>query len=169
MNPTCSPSRRQALAALGLAATGVSLLAAGCTSMPGIEPPRVSLVGVERLKGEGLELRLALKLRVQNPGAIALTFDGLSVELDVNGRPLATGVTNEGGSIPKLGEAVVTVPVSVSATAAVRQMMGLMDGTARRELPYTLRGRIVGGPLAGMAALGGGLSFVSEGSMKLPL
>ena len=161
--------RRRALATLGLGAAAGALLAAGCTSMPGIEPPRVTLVGVERLKGEGLELRLALKLRVQNPGSFPLTYDGLSVELDVNGRPLASGVTNEGGSIGRLGEAVVTVPVSVSATAAVRQMMGLMDGSARRELPYTVRGRIVGGPLAGMAALGGGLSFVSEGSMKLPL
>lgn len=165
-------TRRQALRPLGaglLAAVAAApLLLGGCTSLPGMEPPRVHIVGVERLRGEGLELRLALKLRVQNVGTMPLTFDGLAVDLDVNGRRLASGVLSEGGTVPRYGELVLTVPVTVSATAAVRQMLGLMDGSAQGELPYVLRGRISGGPVAGMSMMGAGLSFTSEGSLKLP-
>jgi hypothetical protein len=173
--PACD-ARRQALRPLGAgllaglcaAAAGSSLLLGGCASLPGMEPPRVHIVGVERLRGEGLELRLALKLRVQNMGSMPLTFDGLALDLDVNGRRLASGVLSEGGTVPRYGELVVTVPVTVSATAAVRQMLGLVDGSAQGELPYVLRGRLSGGPVAGMSVVGAGVSFTSEGSLKLP-
>jgi LEA14-like dessication related protein len=165
-------ARRRALRlmAAGLLAGSVAvpLLLGGCASLPGMEPPRVSVVGVERLRGEGLELRLAIKLRIQNMGTMALTFDGLAIDLDVNGRRLATGVTSEPGTVPRYGELVVTVPVTVSATAAVRQMLGLLDGSAPRELPYVLRGRLSGGPVAGMSVLGGSVSFSAEGSLQLP-
>lgn len=173
--PACV-GRRQALRPLGAglfaglcaAVAGAPLLLGGCTSLPGMEPPRVHIVGVERLRGEGLELRLALKLRVQNVGSMALTFDGVAVDLDVNGRRLASGVLSEGGTVPRYGELVLTMPVTVSATAAVRQMLGLMDGSAQAELPYVLRGRLSGGPVAGMSVIGASLSFTSEGSLKLP-
>lgn len=165
-------SRRQALRRLGAGAVAGAaasvLLLAGCASLPGMEPPRVSIVGVERLRAEGLELRLALKLRLQNVGSMALTFDGLALDLDVNGRRLASGVVSEPGTIPRFGELVITVPVSVSATAAVRQMLGLLDGSAPRELPYVLKGRLSGGPVAGMAVLGGSVAFSAEGSLQLP-
>ena len=164
-------NRRQAwrsLAVAGLAAAGSGVLLGACVSLPGMEPPRVSVVGVERLRGEGLEWRLALKLRVQNMGSVPLSFDGLAVDLDVNGRRLASGVLSETGTVPRYGEAVLTVPVSISATAAVRQMLGLMDGSAPRELPYVLRGRISGGPVAGLTVLGGSVAFTAEGSLQLP-
>lgn len=176
MNPsdvTPPPASRrlalQSLAATGIAGTlGVAWLLGGCTSLPGMEPPRVHVVGVERLRAEGLELRLALKLRVQNMGSMALAFDGLAVDLDVNGRHLASGVLAEAGTVPRYGEVLLTVPVTVSATAAVRQMLGLMDGSLPRELPYVLRGRISGGPVAAMSMAGAGVSFTAEGSLKLP-
>lgn len=173
MPPAHAPgARRQALRPLaaGLLASALTapMLLGGCTSLPGIEPPRVSVVGVERLRGEGLELRLGLKLRVQNVGPVSLTFDGLALDLDVNGRRLASGVLSEAGTVPRYGELVLSVPVTVSATAAVRQMLGLLDGSAPRELPYVLRGRLSGGPVAGMSALGAGISFSAEGSLQLP-
>jgi hypothetical protein len=158
------------LMAAGLLAGSVAapLLLGGCASLPGMEPPRVSVVGVERVRAEALELRLAVKLRIQNVGSMPLSFDGLAIDLDVNGRRLASGVTAEPGNVPRFGELVVTVPVTVSATAAVRQMLGLLDGSAPRELPYVLRGRLSGGPLPGLAALGASVSFSAEGSLQLP-
>ena len=164
-------NRRAALAPLGRAAwlaAATPWLLAGCSSLPGLQPPRVQVAGVERLRAEGAELRLALKLRVQNPNIYALDFEGLWLELDVNGRPLATGLSNEKGSVPAYGELVLTVPVTVSITAAARQVFGLLQPESPRELPYVLRGRLSGGPVAAMRYLGGGISFVAEGSLKLP-
>ncbi|MEN9419461.1 MAG: hypothetical protein RI988_3081 [Pseudomonadota bacterium] len=169
-------ARRAALHAAGRVALGVTsaaaALLAGCASVPGIEPPRVSVVGVERLPGEGMELRLALRLRVQNLSSVSLRFDGLALELDVNGQRLATGVLAEEGTVPRYGEVLLTVPVSISATAAARQLLVLMqgpaDGPSARELPYALRGRLSGGPLPGMSWVGSGMSFTAQGSLKLP-
>jgi LEA14-like dessication related protein len=141
-------------------AAALPLLAAGCAGLPGSEPLNVNVVGLDKLQGEGFELRFAVRLRVQNPNSIAIDYDGISLNLDVNGRALASGVSPERGSVPRYGEAVISVPVSVSAVAAVRQMLGLADGTARGELPYKLRGRL-GGPF-------GGAGFSTEGTLKLP-
>jgi LEA14-like dessication related protein len=144
-----------------LVIAAAALAAAGCAGMPGREPPRVSVVGLERLEGEGFELRFALKLRVQNPNDAPIDYDGVALDLDVNGRPLASGVSNATGSVPRFGEAVITVPVSVSLTAAVRQMLGMLDGPPRGELPYALRGRLAGGVF-------GSASFSAEGTLRLP-
>jgi LEA14-like dessication related protein len=152
-------------AAVGLAATIAAMVLGGCAALPNREPLRVNLVGLERLKGEGFELRFAVKLRVQNPNESAIEFDGISIDLDVNGRPLASGVSAEAGTVPRFGELVITVPVSVSASAAVRQMIGLIDGAPRGEMPYAVRGRFAGG---GVVGLFGGARFSAEGSLKLP-
>ena len=153
------PRRRRVLA---LAVAAVPLWAAsGCAMMPGVEPPRVNVVGLEKLPGEGMELRFGVKLRVQNPNASAIEYDGLSVELDLNGRALASGVSADKGTVPRFGETVITVPVSVSAVAAMRQLLAFADGTARAELPYAVRGRLGGGVF-------GSVRFASEGSLKLP-
>jgi LEA14-like dessication related protein len=144
-----------------LAATVLAPLASGCALMPGSEPLKVNLVGLDKLAGEGFELRFGVKLRVQNPNSSPVDFDGIWLDLDVNGRALASGVSDQKGSVPRYGETIVTVPVSVSAVAAVRQMLGLADGSARGEMPYAVRGRLGGGLL-------GGTPFTAEGSLKLP-
>jgi len=142
-------------------AVALPLIATGCAGLTGQEPLKVNVVGLEKLQGEGFELRFAVKLRVQNPNTSAFEFDGVALDLDVNGRSLASGVSSDRGTLPRFGEALVTVPVSVSAVAAVRQMLGLMDGSVKGELPYTLRGRLGGGAF-------GSMPFAAEGTLKLP-
>jgi LEA14-like dessication related protein len=156
MNRRHAGTRLAALSALALA----SVLSA-CAGLPGQDPLRVNVVGVEGLPGEGFEIRFAVKLRVQNPNDNAVEFDGISIDLDVNGKPLASGVSGERGTVPRFGELVFTVPVTVSAFAAVRQALGLANGSAANEWPYALRGRLSGG-------LFGSVRFAAEGSLKLP-
>jgi LEA14-like dessication related protein len=149
--------RRQWLQRAGTLAAG-SLLA-GCAGLTLREPIQVNLVGIEPLPGEGMEIRLAVKLRVQNPNDVALDFDGVSIALDLRGSSFATGVSAERGSVPRFGETVITVPVSVSALAAFRQFVGL----ATKDKPaadYALRGRLSSTGL-------GGLRFESKGVVDL--
>jgi LEA14-like dessication related protein len=156
------PSTRRAFLARMRAAgvLGLGLAASGCALLTEHTPPRVTIVGLEKLEAEGFELRFNVKLRVQNPNATDLVFDGLAVDLDVNGRPLATGVSSAKGTIARFGETVLSIPVTVNAVAAVRQMLGLADGTSRGELPYAIRGRLGGGVL-------GGTHFSAEGVLRL--
>jgi LEA14-like dessication related protein len=133
---------------------------AGCVSLGLREPVQVNVVGMEPLPGEGMEMRMAVKLRLQNPNDVAMDFDGISIVLDVRGSTFATGVSSERGSVPRFGETVVTVPVSVSALAAVRQAMGLV-ASQRPRVDYELRGRLAGSGL-------GDTRFESKGEIELP-
>lgn len=143
-----------------LAATLLALTLAGCASLAGRDPLRVELVGIEPIEGQGLELRLAVKLRVQNPNDGAVEYDGTALELEVNGRTLATGVSDQRGSVPRYGESVLVVPVSISAMNAVRQALVFTDGTTREAVPYVLRGKLAGGAF-------GAVRFTKEGSIAI--
>ncbi|WP_206003815.1 LEA type 2 family protein, partial [Pseudomonas viridiflava] len=81
-------------------------------------------------------------------------------DLDVNGRLLASGVSNQHGSIGSFSEAVLVVPVSVSAFAALRQALGLSQTQRLDNLPYTLRGKLAGG-------LFGTMRFKDSGTLDL--
>ncbi|MEA1136004.1 LEA type 2 family protein, partial [Klebsiella pneumoniae] len=84
----------------------------------------ITVVGIEPLQSQDLEVRFAVKLRVQNPNETAIDYSGVALDLDVNGRPLASGVSDQSGSIARFSEAVLMVPVSVSAFSVLRQTLG---------------------------------------------
>ena len=138
-----------------------SLMLAGCASLAYREPVRINVVGLEPIPGEGMEMRFKVKLRVQNPNETAIDFDGLALDLDLNGRPFASGVSDRTGSVARFGETLIEIPVSVSAIAVVRQALGVIEGDGKAEVPYALRGRLAGGLL-------GGMRFSDSGTLKLP-
>lgn len=147
-----SPTRRSVLiAALPLAA---------CAALPGRDPLRVDVVDIDAAEGRGLELRLNVTLRLQNPNDTPVEYDGAALELEINGRSFATGVADRRGTVPRYGEALLTIPVSVSAFNAVRQALVLADGTPRTALPYVLRGKLSGGVF-------GTLRFTKEGELRV--
>lgn len=151
--------RRHCTRTLALAAASVALT--GCASLTGAEAVRVNVVGLEPLPGELMEARMALKLRVQNPGETAVDYDGISVELDVRGNSFASGVSPEKGSIPRFGEVLISVPVSVSALAVLRQVADVASGNSSNRIEYALRGRLAGSGF-------GGMRFSSNGEIELP-
>jgi len=120
----------------------------GCATLSGADSPSVRVVGIDPLPSEGLEVRFALKLRVQNPNASALAYDGMSVSLDLDGRGLASGVSNVSGEIPRFSDEVLSIPVSISAFSVVRQLFALRKGTLnandilKQPIAYRLRGKL---------------------------
>ena len=137
----------------------ISVLVVAC-AMIGGDPIKVQVVGLEPLQGQGMELRFAAKLRVQNPNETPIDYDGIAVELEVRGSAFASGVSDARGTIPRYGETVVTVPVTVSAFAIVRQAMGFASGD-RSKIDYVLRGKVGGSSF-------GNVRFESRGELELP-
>ncbi|MNE80528.1 Late embryogenesis abundant protein [compost metagenome] len=119
------------------------------------------MVGIEPLPNQGLEVRFAVKLRVQNPNETAIDYNGVALDLEVNGRTLATGVSDQSGSIPRFSEAILSVPVSISAFSVLRQTLGLSQTQSLDNLPYVLKGKLAGGVF-------GTLRFVDRGTLDLP-
>jgi len=116
----------------------------GCTSLSNQDPLQVMVAGIEPLqeKGEGLELRLLVKLRVQNPNSSPVSYDGAYVKVEVQDKTFATGVSNAAGSLPGFSEAVVEVPVTVSMLRMVRQVMGMKDGASADQIRYSMSGKL---------------------------
>lgn len=145
----------------------VLALLSGCATLSGSNGPNVQIVGLQALPSEGLEMRFELKLRVQNPNETPLSYDGMSVSLDLDGRGLANGVSNVSGEIPRFSDAVLTVPVSISAFSVVRQLFaraGSMDkgGGASQPIAYSLKGKL-GAPEGSFGAV----RFSNTGEMDL--
>jgi LEA14-like dessication related protein len=157
MNQPTVSTRRHWL----LAAAGASL--AGCASFSGAEPLKVAVVDIESLNGEGMEVRMMVKLRVQNPTDSTIEFDGATLDLDLRGMSFASGVSAESGRIPRFGELIVSVPVTISAGALIRQALSLArERNAQRvRIDYAARGRLAGGML-------GGHRFESSGQLDWP-
>ena len=119
------------------------------------------MVGVEPLQGEGLELRMLVKLRIQNPNDLPVDFTGVSVTMNVQGKRFATGVSDAGGSVPRFGEAIVNVPVSVSVFRIARQAAGVMSREFRGTLTYEMNGKLAGPAFDSVR-------FRSNGELTLP-
>jgi LEA14-like dessication related protein len=152
------PISRRAL--LALLAFGVLLLG-GCASFQYPEPIHVIIAGVEPLEGEGLELRMLVKLRIQNPNNSPLEFSGVSVQMDVQGKRFATGVSDAGGSVPRFGEALIAVPVSISVFGIARQAIGVITKEYRGKLAYEMTGQLAGPAF-------NSVHFTSKGEFTLP-
>ena len=122
----------------------VALALAGCTSLAARDPLEVAVAGIEPMpdKGEGLELRLLVRLRVQNPNPDAISYSGAFVKVEVQDRTFATGVTDVGGTLPGFSEAVVEVPVTVSMLRMVRQVMGMKDAAEADRIRYSMSGKL---------------------------
>ena len=142
------------------------LLLAGCAGLPLGEPLKVTVARLEPLPSDGLEARFAVTLRVQNPNEAALEFDGVSLQLELADKDFGSGVSDQRGSVPRFGEALITVPVTVPVTAILRQVFGLASGRSDRSIRYRLHGRF-GGLRAGSLGLGG-TTFDSQGELVLP-
>jgi LEA14-like dessication related protein len=129
------------------------LVLGGCALSPFADPLRVELAGLEALPGAGMELRFAVRLRIQNPNASELSFDGVALDLDLRGQRFASGVAPVQGRVPRYGETLITVPVTVSGLSLARQALGLMrEGEQRGRLgkvAYRLSGKLGGVGLAG--------------------
>jgi len=132
-----------------------------CALLPNRDPLNINVVGFEPLQSQDMEMRFAVKIRVQNPNETAIDYNGVAVDLSVNGQPLASGVSDQSGSIGRFSETVLTVPVSVSAFSALRQTLGLSQTQTLNNLPYVLRGKLAGG-------LFGTMRFTDSGKLSLP-
>jgi LEA14-like dessication related protein len=140
-----------------------ALLLAGCAAMGQHDPVQVQVVGVEPLQGEGMELRFLCKLRVQNPNDAPIAYDGIYLDLQVRDSSLATGVSDETGTVPRFGEVVLSVPVSISALRIARQALGLYmsSPSERSRIDYVLKGKISGPTFSAVR-------FESKGELTLP-
>lgn len=136
------------------------LLLAACAALSPRDPLFIDVAGIEQVPGEGMELNLAVRIRVQNPNDTAVEYNGVALALDINGRSLASGVSDDVGVVPRYGQRVFTIPVTISAFDVARQVFGAMNAEDPEEVRYRVRGKLEGG-------LFGTRRFDDEGLFRL--
>jgi LEA14-like dessication related protein len=142
----------------------IAALLAACAALQRTEPLQVTVAGVEPMQGEGqgLEMRMMVKLRVQNPNDSQIDYNGVYVQMNVQDKTFATGVSDQAGSVPRFGEAVISVPVTISAMRMARQALGfLKNPTSNSKIKYELSGKLSGSSF-------NSVKFNTSGELELP-
>jgi len=139
----------------------LAFILAACAAMPGHEPVQVTVAGIESLPGEGMEMRMLVKLRVQNPNDAPIEYNGVYVKVDVMDKTFATGVSDQRGSVRRYGEAVIGVPVTVSVLRVALNVFRMLDGKGVEQVHYKLTGKLDGPTF-------GSTRFESQGDLMLP-
>lgn len=137
------------------------MLLQGCASLQGRDPLKVTVVGIEPLEGEGMELRMMVKLRVQNPNDTPVDYSGVALEMEAQGKSFASGVSDEAGSVPRFGETVISVPVTIGAFQMVQQAIALIQGDGANKIQYEMKGKLSGSGF-------GTNRFSSKGEFDMP-
>jgi LEA14-like dessication related protein len=132
-----------------------------CASLQGGDPLQVTVAGIEPLQGEGMELRLMVKLRVQNPNDAQIDYNGVALSMDVQGKSFASGVSDETGSVPRFGESVISVPVTISAFRMLRQAVDMMHSGGVSKISYEMKGKLSGSAFSAHR-------FSTKGEFDLP-
>lgn len=136
-------------------------------SLPSIESPEVSLVGVTLGQSGLLEQRLWVDLRLSNPNAFDVAIERLQFALEVNEQRFGRGRLRREVALPARGEVVVPVLMTISTSDLVATMMDLsgdqqlpcrligeaeLDHVLVQTIPFEWRGRLELPRLAGAAA-----------------
>jgi LEA14-like dessication related protein len=139
-----------------------SLALSGCAAVGNqLDPPRISLANIRVQEVTGLETAFQIEMRVFNTNDVDLKVNGIKAELDINGQPFATGVSNTPVEIPSYGTELVKVTVYSSVFKMFKSVYGLKDS---EELKYRLNGKL---RVSGNNMLPTTLPFESEGRVTL--
>jgi hypothetical protein len=115
---------------------------AGCASLQSeFDPPKVTVDSFNSLPSEGGMPRFEIKLRIINPNKQTLDIAGISYSVELLGKELISGVTNEVPVIEGYSEEVVTLEAGLQLFELLRLVASL--GLSETEaLDYRLSAKI---------------------------
>jgi len=114
------------------------LFTTGCASLLfQAESPEVLVSNVKPLGGTLFEQRVQVDLRVRNPNDFDLEVTGLDFTLQLNDKRLARGLASKDVTIPRLGEAILTVETTTSTLDVLNQLLNLASG---KDVTYHIKG-----------------------------
>jgi LEA14-like dessication related protein len=114
----------------------------GCAALqPREERVRVSIADIRPLASTLMEQRYLVKIRLQNRSKEALKIDGMSFDLDLNGKRFASGVSNQVTSVPGFSESTLEVNLSSTVFGLIKQFNALQHRQGGR-FDYQISGNL---------------------------
>lgn len=101
------------------------MLLSGCpTLIPEVDLPKISLESFRPLPSESAVPRFEIKLRIVNPNRQSFDIAGISYGVEIQGKELISGVTNEVPVLAAYFEEVVTLDAGLQGFQLVRLLAG---------------------------------------------
>jgi LEA14-like dessication related protein len=118
-----------------LAVLGLS----GCSLLPKLQPPRLSVVDIDFQKGALWQQKLKVRMHVDNPNDRSLPIRGITYVLDVNGQEFAHGESAASFVVPALGEAEFDMNMTANMAGTI---FSLLSHSGDPSVDYRITGRI---------------------------
>jgi LEA14-like dessication related protein len=148
------------VARLASAVPFAALLGA-CVLAPKLEPPKLSIAGVQVVSGELWVQHLKVRMHVHNPNERELPVKGLEYTIEIEGEPFASGESAASFVVPARGDAEFDTNVTTNLAGAMLKLLGRGPGAVTQEVPYRISGKV---------SLGSGLwrsiPFDQQGTFK---
>lgn len=101
------------------------MLLSGCpTLIPEVDLPKISLESFRPLPSDSAVPRFEIKLRIVNPNRQSFDIAGISYGVEIQGKELISGVTNEVPVLAAYFEEVVTLDAGLQGFQLVRLLAG---------------------------------------------
>lgn len=112
---------------------------AGLDTKP--EQFKVNISSMSLLESSLMEQRYQVNLRIMNRSKETFNIDGMSFDIELNGKDFASGVSNEQFQLEPLSESVVSVTVTSTIFGIIRQING-MEQLKSEPFKYNLSGNV---------------------------
>lgn len=114
-------------------------LAACATLVPPLEPPRLTLEGVELRSGDLQRQQFALDLHATNPNPSAIAVAAVEVQVDLAGVPFAHGTSAAPFTLPAGGATDFTLDVTTDLATGLAAFAALQG---HRAIDYRVYGQL---------------------------
>jgi len=121
----------------------LAFVLAACSTLPfNAVAPKLSVaeVGIKSLGF--LEQRFDVALRVSNPNDFDLTIEALEFELEVNGHPFASGLSQTSTRIAAASSTLLRIEAITRSKDLIRQIEALSPESLKAGVPYRIHGRL---------------------------
>ena len=135
-------ARQPSWTALAVGATRhVTLLAllAACATTQKLEPPKVSIVGLQVVSAEVWVQHLKVRLQLHNPNDRDLPVTAVEYTVEIAGQSVASGSHAESFVVPAHGDAEFETSLTANLAGALLRLLTHVPSTL---VPYRLAGKI---------------------------
>ena len=101
------------------------MLSACATLTSDVDPPKVTMESFRSIASESGTPRFEIKLRVTNPNKQPLDVAGIGYSVEIQGKELVSGVTNDVPLVEAYSEEVVTLEASLQLFQLLRLVTSL--------------------------------------------
>jgi hypothetical protein len=115
---------------------------AGCATLtPDFDPPKVTVDSFRSIPSDGVGPRFEIGLRIANPNQQSLDVAGIAYDIEIMGKELVSGVSNEVPLIEGYSEETVTLTAGVNFISVLRLITDL-GGQPTDQLEYKFKAKI---------------------------